>query len=145
MTQTVELFQRRQAPPPLHRPSFWQVDAASAAHSLSGSVPLEMPRHRPLDWPVFALEQAMHRPAQADSQQKPSTQLPEPHWLDIVQADPCGSVVPHVVPTHEYPVAQSAVVEHDVVHDVALHAYGSQGTVVTLWQVPAPSQVRLGE
>ena len=96
--------------------------------------------HRPFAWPVFALEQAMHRAPHDDSQQTLSTQLPDVHWLDVVHAEPSGNVVPQVVPTQEYPDAQSELVVHIVLQVVGLQAYGSQGTVVTDWQVPAPLQ-----
>ena len=97
-------------------------------------------RHRPFAWPVFALEQAMHRAPHDDSQQTLSTQLPDVHWLEVVHGEPSGSVVPQVVPTQEYPVAQSELIMQVVLQAVGLQAYGSQGTVVTDWQVPAPLQ-----
>ena len=69
-----------------------QVDCASAAHSLSGSVPAVMPRQRPSAAPVLAFEQAMQRPLQALSQQRPSTQKLLVHWPAAVQGAPfaCG-------------------------------------------------------
>ena len=41
-------------------------------------------------WPFFVAEQATHVPAQAVSQQKPSTQFIEAHCEDAVQAVPLG-------------------------------------------------------
>jgi len=121
-------------------PSFWQVVGGSAAHSLSGSVPLAIGRQRPFAWPVLGNEQAAHRAPHDDSQQTLSTQLPDVHWLEVVHGEPSGSVVPQVVPTQEYPVAQSELIMQVVLQAVGLQAYGSQGTVVTDWQVPAPLQ-----
>jgi hypothetical protein len=69
-----------------------QVEAASCAHSASGSVPAVIPRQRPSAAPVFALEQATQRVPQADSQQTPSTQKLLEHWLAATQDAPfaCG-------------------------------------------------------
>lgn len=71
-----------QAPAPLQ---------SAFMHSLSGSVALMMTPHVPLvPWPFFAAEQAIHVPAQAESQHTPSTQLPEMHCVARVQAEPLG-------------------------------------------------------
>src|SRR5205823_7209985 len=51
-----------------------QLEATSAVHSLSGSLPAAIGRQRPLAAPVLVVAQALHRPVQADSQQTPSTQ-----------------------------------------------------------------------
>ena len=92
----------------------------SAAHSLSGSVPPVTGRHRPLAAPVLALEQALQRSAQADSQQTPSTQSPLAHWLAAVHAPPlvCGAMQ---YPATEQKVVdeQSAFDKQEVLHDVA--------------------------
>jgi hypothetical protein len=135
------LLQRRQLPEPLQKPSVPQPICEVAAHSMSGSVPFETPRQRPFAWPVLAIEQAMHSVLHADSQQNPSTQLLEVHWLFSVQAEPSGSVVPQLVPTHRKPVAQwESMLQLVLQAGVVSHAYGLQGFGVTVGQVPAPLQ-----
>jgi hypothetical protein len=98
LPQVVPTVQRRQAPAPLHWPSNPQLDVPSWAHSLSGSVPPTIGRQRPSACAVFAFEQAAQPPAQADSQQTLSTQLPLPHSVEAVQAAPCALIGTHVVP-----------------------------------------------
>jgi hypothetical protein len=128
----------------LQKPSLPQVDGALCVHSLSGSVPLVMLRQRPFAWPVFPIEHAMHGAVQADSQQTPSTQLFDEHWPLVAHGEPSGSVVPQTLPLQVYPVAQSELLAQLVLHAVGLQAYGSHGTVETVWQVPEPLQVRAG-
>jgi hypothetical protein len=94
----VPTIHRRQAPAPLHAPSNPQVVGASWAHSLSGSVPPTIGRHRPSACAVLAFEQAAQPPAHADSQQTLSTQLPLPHSLELVQLAPCALIGTHAVP-----------------------------------------------
>jgi hypothetical protein len=70
-------------PEPLHSPS---------VHSLSGSIPLAMkPQVPEVPWPFFAAEHAMQLLVQPLSQQTPSTQKPDWHWLPSVQDVPLGS------------------------------------------------------
>jgi hypothetical protein len=70
-------------------------------------------------WNAGTAEQLPSRPAMlqalqplqvaADwSQQNPSTQLPERHWVPAVQALPWGSAGTQLVPLHQKPVAQLA-------------------------------------
>ena len=73
-TQIVPAEYNRQAPAPSHMPSFPQVEVASCAHSLSGSVPAAIGKQEPFAPPVLVFEQAEQRPEHADSQQTPSTQ-----------------------------------------------------------------------
>jgi hypothetical protein len=87
LTHTVP-DQRRHWPVPSHCPSRPQLDCVSCGHSLSGSVPAEIGLQKPSPWPVFAFEQAKQPPLQADSQQKPSTQLPPEHSPAAAQAAP---------------------------------------------------------
>jgi hypothetical protein len=96
--QVVPTIHRRQAPAPLHSPSNPHVVDASWAHSLSGSVPPTIGRHRPSACAVLVLAHAEQPPAQADSQQTLSTQLPLPHSMAPVQAAPCGLIGTQVVP-----------------------------------------------
>jgi hypothetical protein len=42
------------------------------------------------------------------------------------------------------PAEQSVLDAHDVLQAVAPHAYALHELVVTVWQTPAPSQVRAG-
>jgi hypothetical protein len=66
--------------------------------------------------------QASHWPSQALSQQYPSTQLPEAHWLVRVQAAPWPSAATQVLaPVHQLPVAQSGSAVQAVVQEVAPH------------------------
>jgi hypothetical protein len=70
--------------------------------------------------PVLTFEQALHDPAQADSQQTPSMQLPVTHWLPAVHEPPfvCGAMQ---CPAAEQKVVdeQSAFDRQEVLHDVA--------------------------
>jgi hypothetical protein len=75
LPHTVPLAYRRQAPAPSHEPSRWQLDAASVAHSLSGSEPAAIRPHSP-SWPApfLADVHASHVPEHALSQHTPSMQ-----------------------------------------------------------------------
>jgi hypothetical protein len=86
--QAVPAVHLRQAPAPSHMPSWPQVDVACCAHSLSGSVPPMIGRHRPSAAAVFAFEQAAQLPLHADSQQTPSTQEPVLHSPLLAQGAP---------------------------------------------------------
>jgi hypothetical protein len=96
--QTVPCVQRRQAPAPLHWPSSPQVETASCAHSLSGSVPPMIGPQTPSAWAVLAFEQAAQLPLQAVLQQTPSTQEPVVHSPLPEQAAPCALIGTHTVP-----------------------------------------------
>jgi hypothetical protein len=68
------------------------VKAASAAQSSWGSLPLSALPQMPLPVPL-SFKSAAHAwqvPWQGSLQQKPSTQLPEMHWLPAVQLSPLG-------------------------------------------------------
>lgn len=71
-------------PAPLQSP----LPQASSEHSASGSLAAVTGAQVPLALPVFAAEHAWHRPSQADSQQTPSTQLPDLHALPSLHANP---------------------------------------------------------
>ena len=80
-----------QAPAPLHAPLVPQLEAGVAPHSLSGSVLFATGPHTPsCPLPFFWLLHAMQAPAQAVSQQNPSTQLDDEHCEALVQAAPLG-------------------------------------------------------
>src|SRR6187397_2549854 len=80
----------RHAPAPLHIPSWPQVQAASCAHSLSGSVPPMTGAQVPSAPAVLLAAHALHAPLQAESQLTPSTQKPVLHSLAPPQAAPCA-------------------------------------------------------
>jgi hypothetical protein len=88
--QVVPLAYNWQAPVPLQKPLRWHVLAASAAHSLSGSVPVPIEPHvpsRPL--PFLSVVHAWQVPVQAVSQQTPSAHdSPVLHCTLEVQAPP---------------------------------------------------------
>jgi len=86
--QVVPAGQSAQAPAPLHMPVIPQVLTSLAAHSLSGSVPITMAPQVPSARLVLACEQAMQVPAQAMSQQTPSTQFPLTQSVATEQAEP---------------------------------------------------------
>ena len=83
----------------------------SASHSLSGSVPAVTGRQRPLAAPVLTFEQALQAAPQADSQQTPSTQLPDAHWLAAVHEPPL------VWGAMQCPVAEQKVVDEQSAFD----------------------------
>jgi hypothetical protein len=70
--------------------------------------------------PVLALEHALHRPAQADSQQTPSTQSPLAHWFPAVHEAPlaCGEMQ-RPADEQKWPVVQSVLETQEVRHDAA--------------------------
>jgi hypothetical protein len=91
----------------------------------------------------LAFEQALHLPSHLASQQTPSTQKPDWHWLLAVpHAVPAvffaAQVVPlqYVLPTHSASVVQLRL------QPVAAHTFGAHVSVVAAPQVPRPSHVR---
>jgi hypothetical protein len=96
VAQTVPCAYLRQAPAPSHRPSLPQLVALSSAHSLPGSVPAGTGEHMPN---LPAMLQAWQGPAQAPSQQTPSTQRPFAHSPPAVQSAPMDFFGMQVVPT----------------------------------------------
>ena len=99
---------------------------------MSGSVPVETARQRPLAWPVFWLLHAKHDPVQSASQQTPSTQKPLPHSTEPPQAAPNPFTPPHDVPEQKLPDVHWALDVHDVRHDVAPHRYVPHDAELTL-------------
>ena len=71
---------------------------------LASAMPRPSARHCPSK-PIWSHETQV--PLQEVLQQKPSTQLPEPHWSLPPHARPLGSC-PHELPLHCTPAAQSA-------------------------------------
>src|SRR5690606_28753664 len=73
----------------LQAPVYPQEEGASAAHSLSGSLPAWMgPQTPSAPLPFLARVHAEQVPAHAVSQQTPSAQKPLAHWSPAVQASP---------------------------------------------------------
>jgi hypothetical protein len=83
---------------------------------------------------------ASHWPVQPVSQQTPSTQLPDPHWVAPKQALPLPSFAMHSPPPQKKPVVQSVSTEQLVAHAVAPHLYGAHGTELAVGQTPVPPQ-----
>jgi hypothetical protein len=130
---------RRQAPLPSHMPSRPQVDAASAAHSLRGSVPALAGMQAP-SAPVAL--QVMQRPVHAVWQHTPSTQKFELHSPALVQAAPFGKS-PEQVPFEQNELAmQSPLSLQRVAQRPPAQTYGSHAFVVAGRHAPSPSQVR---
>jgi hypothetical protein len=106
--QAVPVTCKRQAPRPSQVPSRPHSLEVSTEHSVSGSVPAETGRQRPLEAPVLAEEQAMQEPVQAFSQQKPSAHVPETHSLAVKQLPPVAFLPTQVPPGPQvFPVRQS--------------------------------------
>lgn len=84
-------------------------------------------------------------PAQAVEQQTPWAQSPESHSLAAPHGCPTG-LPPQLPPMHVLGDMQSPSVLHVVLQALvaASQVNGLQGEVVTVRQVPAPSQVRGG-
>jgi hypothetical protein len=140
----VPAIQRRHAPAPSHVPSNPQLSVDSCMHSLPGSVPAVTGRHRPSAAPVSAPAHALQPPVHAVSQQTPSTQLPLAHSEPALHTVPLVLGATHTLPTQAPPGAQSVTDVHDVLHDVAPHAYAPHDVVLGVWHVPDPSQVLAG-
>jgi hypothetical protein len=71
---------------------------------------------------LAAAEQAWQRPVHEVLQQTPSTQKPEVHWLERLQALPSPDPVPHTPPLHVKPAAHCAFELHGFVHTPDAHA-----------------------
>jgi hypothetical protein len=75
-------------------------------------------------WPGSA--QAAHWPLQAVSQQTPSTQKPEVHWLLPPQVAAWAFLAVHTPAEHQFPVAQSVSTEQEALQAVAPQRNGAQ-------------------
>src|SRR5215471_17790879 len=84
----VPFGQRSHWPAPSQNPSWLHVAGSMASHSLSGSVPALMGAQVPFAPPVFAAEQAKHRPGQPVLQHTPSTQALLLHSLPPAHVAP---------------------------------------------------------
>ena len=118
-----------------------QAAAPLSVHWFSGSWPAGTFVQVPTvpvsahDWQV---------PAQAALQQNPWAQKPDTHSAAAAQATPIAFLV-QVPPLQENGDTQSALVVQVVLQALVPHANGSQADVLTVWQVPVPLQVRVGE
>jgi hypothetical protein len=126
----------------------WPQLVASAAHSLSGSVPFDTAAQCPSLTPVLVRTQASQVPLQALLQQTPSAQKPLVHWVLSLQAPPRSFLAVQVcVPRSQYePLAQFAsAVQEAGRQAVALMQVTPPGHADTVGvpgvQVPLPSQV----
>jgi hypothetical protein len=126
----------------LQAPSSSHVEVAAAVHWFNGSWPAGTAAHVPID---VAIAHERQRPAHVVEQQTLCWQIPELHSLPVAQLDPLG-LLPQLVPVQTFGEAQSAVVEHVVLHArlAVSQPYGSQSELVTVRQTPAPSHVRAG-
>jgi hypothetical protein len=120
--QLVPAAHRRHAPRPSHMPSRPQLVDASGLQSLSGSVPPGMVRQMPSGWLVLLLAHATQGPTHADSQQKPSTQNRLAHSPDTAHAAPVAFAGTHAPAEQMWPLAQSPLTAHVVLHAVASQA-----------------------
>jgi hypothetical protein len=84
-----------------------------------------------------------HWPWQADSQQTPSAQKPDLHWVPPVQAWPRPRM-PQLPFTQLLGGTQSASDWHASMHASPLHMEGAQLMGEPTTQVPLPSQVEAG-
>jgi hypothetical protein len=123
---------------PSHLPLVPHVVCAIALQTPRGStVPAAIGEHLPID---DARLQLRHAPAQAVSQQTPSTQLLCWHSLEAVQAWP-SCFGPQVLLTQAMPTSQSALVAHVLVHAPVAQRNGWQSWMPWARQVPRPLHV----
>lgn len=93
----------RQVVPLLHCASEAQLARHAPApshvvkpHSLPGSALATTAEQAPFTWAPVVSAQASHVPPHTESQQTPSVQNPEVHWLPAVQVEPCALRATHV-------------------------------------------------
>jgi hypothetical protein len=115
-----------------------QVPAAHAARPLRGVWPAGSVAQMPAE---PERSHAWQEPVHGESQQKPSTQFPDTHWVALVQRLPLPTL-PHEPPTQGWPW-QSASVVQVVPHAVPslLHLNGAHATAGATLHMPSPSQV----
>jgi hypothetical protein len=89
---------------------------------------------------------AWHCPPHAESQQKPSTQNPDAHWLAPLHGTAGPSLLWHscVDRLQKLPDTQSLSPVHLVRHAVEPHTNGAHGVGEGLGQAPAPLQPAAG-
>jgi hypothetical protein len=93
---------------------------------------------------LLLLEQVWQVLLQAVLQQTPSTQKPLAQSPAPRHAVPFCSCGTQALPAQWKPVVQSAFETHVVAHAVAPHMYAPHDASLTVWQTPAPLQVRAG-
>ncbi|MEO5768666.1 MAG: hypothetical protein ABIS92_09980 [Polyangia bacterium] len=115
-----------------------QVPAAHAARPFRGAWSAASAVHFPS---APARSHAWHEPVHAVSQQRPSTQLPDTHWLAAVHLLAFGTL-PHEPITHGCPWQSLSAVQV-VAQPVPspLHLKGAHARAAAGLQVPRPSQV----
>jgi hypothetical protein len=135
----VEPLYTRQAPLPLQTPSVPQEAAPWSMHVPCGSAaPFSTAEQVPT---LPATPHDMHVPVQAELQQKPCAQKPEPHSLLPAQAPPIGRL-PQLALTQTLLALQSLLVEQVMLHapPLAAHEYGAQSCWVPTTHAPPPLQ-----
>jgi hypothetical protein len=141
LLHTVPLSYFRHAPAPSQKPSLPQLFLSLSVQSSSGSVPALTGRQRPSSLSFLALLQAWHPPAQALSQQTPSTQNPEVHSAPSWQAPPPLFWVAQLPPLQKFPGAQAMVGPHPIWQWVPSQGAPMHEVVVRVaGQLPWPSQ-----
>jgi hypothetical protein len=83
-------------------------------------------------------------PVQAVLQQTPSTQLPLVQSAFAAQAVPFASWATQTPAEQKYPATQSVLAVHEVTQAETPHMKAPHELLVTVRQVPVPSQVRAG-
>jgi hypothetical protein len=129
-----------QPPVPSHLPLVPQVEAPVSVHWVDGvgawpaGTCLQVPT-------LFVRLQAVQFPVQALLQQTLLTQKPDWQAAGVWQSCPTESL-PQLLATQVAGALQSALVEQVVLQaPLEPQPQGSQSVDVTVWQVPAPSQV----
>jgi hypothetical protein len=116
---TVPAWYLRQAPAPSQVPSRAQLGAPSSGHSPAGSVPAGTATQRPA---CPATLHALQRAVQSFSQQNPSAHEPEAHSAALWHPLPFDFLGTQVLPEHQWPAAQSLLLEHELRHAIAPQA-----------------------
>jgi hypothetical protein len=128
----------RQPVAPSHLPSVPQLLAPLSTQTLRGSTtPAGTGVQRPMAEGRAQLRQA---PAQAPSQQTPSTQKLLTHSPAAVHGWPLG-LGPQLPLWQTWPATQSASAVQRAMQAPSLHRYGAQLRTPGAWQRPRPSQV----
>jgi hypothetical protein len=119
----------------LHAPAQTEPSEAQAVRALRGApaTAVQVPA-----LPDSA--QASHCPEHAVSQQRPSTQCCDPHWLGAPHDWPCASSGTQTPAEHQLPFPQSGSALQLPLQAVGPQVNGAQLCVWTAGQAPAPSQ-----
>jgi hypothetical protein len=148
--QTVPLGYVWQPPAPVHRPLVPQEAGPWSRQTRRGSVPPAAARGSGTSAPTatqrpraLGSAQNWHCPSQADSQQTPSAQKPDLHWLLWVQSWPSPRM-PQLPLLQVAGATQSASEVQASLHASPWQMEGAQLIGDPTTQVPLPSQVEAG-